>query len=101
MAGLPVKVLLADRGYDANHVADTARTGGSKVVIPSKRSRMEARSYDREQYKKRHLIEHVFRWLNQWRDSATCYALAMLNALIPILPLSLLDVSPSPLDDTS
>ncbi|MDR2193066.1 MAG: transposase [Treponema sp.] len=24
-------------------------------------------------YKERHLIEHVFRWLNQWRGSATRY----------------------------
>jgi transposase len=74
MAGLPVKVLIADRGYDVNQVIDTARAGGVKVVIPSKRSRKVVRTYDREQYKKRHRIEHVFRWLKQWRGIATRYA---------------------------
>ncbi|MDR2151034.1 MAG: transposase [Spirochaetaceae bacterium] len=61
MAGLSVKVLLADRGYDVNQGGDTACAGGSKVVILSKRSRKVVRTYDTELYKKRHLIEHVFR----------------------------------------
>ncbi|MDR2151137.1 MAG: transposase, partial [Spirochaetaceae bacterium] len=68
------KVLLADRGYDVNHVVDTACAGGIKVVIPSKRSRKVVRTYDKEQYKKRHLIENIFRWLKQWRGIATRYA---------------------------
>ncbi|MDR2194843.1 MAG: hypothetical protein LBP19_10365 [Treponema sp.] len=33
-------------------------------------------------------------------NSGEVLLLAMLNVLIPFLPLSLLDVSPSPLDDT-
>jgi transposase len=49
MAGLSVKVLLADRGYDVNHVVDTAHL-------------------------RCHLIENVFRWLNQYRGIATRYA---------------------------
>ncbi|MDR2193635.1 MAG: transposase [Treponema sp.] len=71
MAGVSVKVLLADRGYDVNHVVDTACSRGIKLVIPSKCSRTEQRYYDREQYKERHLIENVFRWLTQWRGIAT------------------------------
>ncbi|MDR2194489.1 MAG: transposase, partial [Treponema sp.] len=74
MAGVPVKVLIADRGYEVNQVIDTACARGSKVVIPSKRSRKVVRTYDRERYKKRHRIENVFRWLKQWRDIATRYA---------------------------
>ncbi|MDR2193949.1 MAG: hypothetical protein LBP19_05725 [Treponema sp.] len=38
MAGVSVKVLLADRGYDVNQVIDTACTRGIKVIIPSKRT---------------------------------------------------------------
>jgi transposase len=57
-----------------NRVVDTARAGGIEVVIPSKRSRKERRYYDREPYKERHLIEHVFRWLKQCRGSTTRYA---------------------------
>ncbi|MDR2193159.1 MAG: transposase [Treponema sp.] len=73
-AGLSVKVLIADRGYDVNQVIDTACAGGIKVVIPSKRSWKVVRTYDREQYKERHRIENVFRWLKQWRGIATRYA---------------------------
>ncbi|MDR2149991.1 MAG: transposase, partial [Spirochaetaceae bacterium] len=43
-------------------------------VIPSKRSRKVVRTYDRELYKERHLIENVFRWLKQYRGIATRYA---------------------------
>ncbi|MDR2150846.1 MAG: transposase [Spirochaetaceae bacterium] len=57
-----------------NQGGDTARAGGIAVVIPSKRSRKVVRTYDTELYKKRHLIEHVFRWLKQWRGIATRYA---------------------------
>jgi hypothetical protein len=39
MAGVSVKVLIADRGHDVNQVVDTTRAGGIEVVIPSKRSR--------------------------------------------------------------
>jgi transposase len=74
MASVSVNVLIADRGYDVNQVIYTARAGGSKVVIPSKRSRKVVRTYDRERYKKRHRIENVFRWLKQWRGIATRYA---------------------------
>ncbi|MDR2150023.1 MAG: IS5 family transposase [Spirochaetaceae bacterium] len=74
MAGVSVKVLLADRGYDVNHVVDTACAGGIKVVIPSKRSWKVVRTYDTELYKKRHLSENVFRWLKQYRGIATRYA---------------------------
>jgi transposase len=74
MAGLSVKVLIADRGYDVNQVIDTACARGIKVVIPSKRSRKVVKTYDTELYKKRHLIEHVFRWLKQYRGIATRYA---------------------------
>jgi transposase len=74
MADLSVKVLIADRGYDVNQGGDTACARGIKVVIPSKRSRKEARTYDTELYKKRHLIENIFRWLKQWRGIATWYA---------------------------
>jgi transposase len=43
IAGLPIKVLIADRGYDVNQVVDTARVGGIEVVIPSKHSQKEQR----------------------------------------------------------
>ncbi|MDR2149921.1 MAG: transposase [Spirochaetaceae bacterium] len=37
MAGLSVKLLLADRGYDVNQGGDTAHSRDIKIVIPSKR----------------------------------------------------------------
>jgi len=43
-----------------------------KVVIPPKKNRQ--RSYDKELYKLRHLVENAFLHLKQWRGIATKYA---------------------------
>jgi hypothetical protein len=90
MAGLSVKVLLADRWYDVNQGGDTACAGGIKVVIPSKRSRKAVRTYDRELYKKRPIVLSMY---FGGLSSGEVSPLAMLNALIPFLPLSISDLS--------
>ncbi|MDR2193276.1 MAG: IS5 family transposase [Treponema sp.] len=94
--GLPIRVLFADRGYDVNWVVETARARGIEVVIPPKRKRKEARRYDKALYKERHRIEHVFRWLKQWRDIATRYA----KRSDSFLAASISDLSSLSFDDT-
>jgi transposase len=71
MAGLSVKVLLANRRYDVNWLVDAAHARRVKVVIPPKVEAEGGTDYDKELYKERHLIEHVFRWLKQCRGIAT------------------------------
>jgi len=50
--------LLADRGYDSNAIIEQAEKQGMKVVIPPKKNRQ--RTYDKELYKLRHLVENAF-----------------------------------------
>ena len=66
--------LLADQGYDTNHIVAQAAELGMPVVIPSQSNRREAREYDRHWYQLRHLVENGFCDFKQWRGVATRYA---------------------------
>ena len=66
--------LIADRGYDTNAIVDAALDANLQIVIPPKKSRKEQREYDKEIYKRRHLVENAFLILKQWRGIATRYA---------------------------
>jgi transposase len=66
--------LLADRGYDVNSIIELARSMGMEIVIPPKKNRKEQRTYDKDLYKLRHMVENAFLMLKQWRGIATRYA---------------------------
>ena len=72
--GIDAQTLLADRGYDTNEIVEYAREAGMEVVIPPKRNRKEARTYDEYIYNLRHLVENAFLHLKRWRGIATRYA---------------------------
>ncbi len=72
--GLDVDYLLADCGYDSNAIIEQARRQGMEIVISSKKNRTAQRSYDKERYKRRHLVENAFLYLNRGRGIATRYA---------------------------
>ncbi|WAW09807.1 IS5 family transposase [Oxalobacter vibrioformis] len=74
MDGISPRHLVADRGYDSNAILDHAKSRNIIPVIPPKRNRKEKRSYDRQIYQKRHLVENVFLYLKRWRGIATRYA---------------------------
>lgn len=68
------KYLLADRAYDAHQrVRKKLEDKGCTAVIPSLSNRRNPSSYDKEVYKKRHLIENFFAKLKQYRAVATRY----------------------------
>ncbi len=46
---------------------------GKQAVIPPRRTRLIARTYDKELYKLRHRIENFFAHLKQFRAIATRY----------------------------
>ncbi len=71
--GFDADYLLADRGYDSNAIIEQARRQGMETVIPSKKNCTEQRSYDKERYKLRHLVENAFLHLKRWRGIATRY----------------------------
>ena len=72
--GIAAQFLLADRGYDSNEIIEKAIAAGCEVVIPPKKNRKAQRSYDKELYRVRHLVENTFLHLKRWRGIATRYA---------------------------
>jgi putative transposase len=69
--------MLADKGYDADHLCDQIAETGTEVVVPPKRNRKVQRPYDTELYKER--IERFFNKLKQFRRVATRYDKLLAN----------------------
>jgi transposase len=63
--------VIADKGYDANSVVALIESKGSQAVIPPRRHRKVKRSYDRDIYKHRYLVEHMFQKIKRCRRVAT------------------------------
>ena len=72
--GLNAEYLLADRGYDSDSIVEQAESRGTKAVIPPRKNRKIQRSFDKDLYKLRHLVENAFLHLKRWRGIATRYA---------------------------
>lgn len=71
---LRAPILIADKGFDAEaRVLTPLREAGKQAVIPSRAKRLQPRTYDKELYKARHLIENFFAKLKQFRAIATRY----------------------------
>jgi transposase len=74
LPALTAQVVIADKAYDAQaRVIDVLTRAGQAAVIPPTRSRTEQRTWDRDLYKARHLIENFFARLKQYRAIATRY----------------------------
>ena len=79
--------LLADKAFDADQrVIEQLAAAGKTAVIPPKINRKNPRTYDRELYKARHLIENFFCKLKQLRAIATRYDKTARNFLAAIYP---------------
>ena len=77
--GIEAEVAIADKGYDADHLADRIAEAGAQLVIPPKRNRKVQRQYDAELYKERNRIERFFNKLKQFRRVATRYDKLLAN----------------------
>jgi transposase len=74
LPGMKADMLIADKAFDADkRVLDPLAAAGKEAVIPPKANRRLARTYDRDLYKARHLIENFFAKLKQFRAIATRY----------------------------
>ena len=71
--GFEAGAVIADKGYDADDLADTVVESGAEVVIPPKRNRKVQRSYDKHLYRERNAVERFFCKLKQFRRVATRY----------------------------
>jgi len=66
--------LVADKAFDADErVIEPLRAAGKNLVIPPKSNRKDQRTFDKEMYKARHLIENFYCKLKQYRAIATRY----------------------------
>jgi transposase len=69
----PIRGLIADRGYDANHLRCFLADQRAKAVIPSTTSRRKPIPYDTVAYRDRNRIERMWCRLKDWRRLATRY----------------------------
>lgn len=69
----PIRRLLADRGYDADHLRQLLAQIGAEAVIPSTTSRRAPIPYDVIAYKDRNRVERMWCRLKDFRRVATRY----------------------------
>ena len=69
----PARRLVADRGYDANHLRRLLAERGTEAVIPSTTARRVPIPHDAEAYKARNSVERMWCRLKDWRRIATRY----------------------------
>lgn len=69
----PIRRLLADRGYDADHLRKLLADLGAEAVIPSTTSRRAPIPYDVIAYKDRNRVERMWCRLKDFRRVATRY----------------------------
>lgn len=69
ITNLPVKNLIADRGYDANWLRELVEN----PVIPCRKNRKIQIEYDKVLYKKRNVVERLFLNIKKFRKIATRY----------------------------
>ena len=82
---MQAETLLADKAFDADQrVIELLLAAGKQFVIPPKSNRKVQRTFDREMYKARHLMENFFCKLKQYRAIATRYDKTARNFLAAI-----------------
>jgi transposase len=82
---LEAETLIADKAFDAyQRVLEPLAEAGKTAVIPPRKTRKTLRTFDKDLYKARHLIENFFAKLKQFRAIATRYDKRARNFLAAI-----------------
>ena len=71
--------VIADKGYDSDHIVDKVRSMGAEAVIPPRSNRLRPRTYDHELYKERNIIERLFNKMKHFRHFSTRYDKLSIN----------------------
>lgn len=77
--GFEPEAVIADKGYDADHLREAVLKNRAASVIPSKSNRRTPIAYDKALYKERNLVERFFNKLKQFRRVATRYDKLLAN----------------------
>lgn len=73
LADLKPDIVMADVAYDSDKIRAQISNLGATACIKPRRNRKVIISFDKEQYKERHLIECFFKKLKRYRRIATRY----------------------------
>jgi len=73
--------VIGDKAYDSDAFIAQVEAQGATPVIPPRENRNQARAYDREEYKKRNVVERFINLLKQSRRLATRYEKTARNFL--------------------
>jgi len=71
--GFEAGAVIADKGYDADHLHEAIRDTGAEAVIPPRSNRKSPHTYDKALYQERNLAERFFNKLKQFRRVVTRY----------------------------
>lgn len=69
----PAKMLLGDKGYDADWFREALAERGIDACIPARRGQKNPAAHDASLYRKRHRVENLFARLKDWRRITTRY----------------------------
>jgi transposase len=81
----PFRKLLADRGYDADHLRTRLAERNAEAVIPTTTSRKRPIPYDVVAYRQRNTVERLWARLKDYRRVATRYDKLAANYLSSVL----------------
>lgn len=81
VTSVPIKMLLADKGYDSQDFVDYLHQEGIEALIPSRSNAKQPRTYDKVVYKERHLIECFFNKIKHYRRVFSRFDKKALNFL--------------------
>lgn len=81
----PFRKLLADRGYDADHLRRRLAERSAEAVIPTTTSRKQPIPYDVVAYRQRNTVERLWARLKDYRRVATRYDKLAANYLSGVL----------------
>ena len=65
--------ILMDRAYEGDKTRALATTYGHTPIVPPKKNRIDPWEYDKEKYKRRIVVERLFRRLKAFRKVCTRY----------------------------
>ena len=65
--------LLMDKAYEGDETRGLARANGHEPIVPPKSNRTDPWEYDKEKYKKRNVVERLFRRIKGFRRVCTRY----------------------------
>src|SRR5262249_28932428 len=78
---VPFEVVIGDKGFDSQKLVEFIEARGGEAVIPSRQNSTCPRTYDRERYKDRNLVERFWNKVKHYRRVATRYEKTARNFL--------------------